>query len=335
MPGNIGLSFMSGATSGIVRPGSAANNTANEADARMAGVLNRNYGRNQFANNIAANSPGMAMSGANLNPTRPPPQAAPWSQQQQPPPGMGGGGPSAEARMRAIAGNGPTPHGALMMGVDPAGVTGTEWDGHDDRMRAVMMNGGRGGGRGSGGRAGGQGRGRGGSRGRGRAPGSQLMGRGGRGGGRGRGGRGQMMMQGGSKGPNTNAPLMGRGGGRGGGPMHANRGGDGGDDGGFFGDYDRNASIRLDTDSPMRESRQRSVTPAHMMGDLADDRPYGKQEPVPRNLSKHESQMALDFNKPMSISRRGTPDELDELDEPYRVADERDRPLPGGDGYGD
>ena len=58
MPGNIGLSFMSGATSGIVRPGSAANNTANEADARMAGVLNRNYGRNQFANNIAANSPG-------------------------------------------------------------------------------------------------------------------------------------------------------------------------------------------------------------------------------------------------------------------------------------
>ena len=65
-----------------------------------------------------------------------------------------------------------------------------------------------------------------------------------------------------------------------------------------------------------------------MMGDLGGDRPYGKQQapaqeqPVTRNLSKVESQMALDFNKPMSISRRGTPDELD-------------RPLPGADDYED
>lgn len=62
-----------------------------------------------------------------------------------------------------------------------------------------------------------------------------------------------------------------------------------------------------------------------MMGDLVD-RPYGKQEheqehehehgrgrrePVARNLSRHESQMAIDFNKPLSISRRGSADELE------------------------
>ena len=56
VPGNIGLSFMSGTTSGIVRPGSATGSTGTEADRRMAGVLNRNIGRNLHAAN-AVHSP--------------------------------------------------------------------------------------------------------------------------------------------------------------------------------------------------------------------------------------------------------------------------------------